>query len=257
MMMKAIRSLTAVLAFLTLLPISTLASGSTKIVMVAGDHAPDGNGVFSSTLLTAGGLNDAGQVVFGAQLVGTANGSADNSGLFRGDGSTLVQIARAGQSFGPGGVFSGADGFPIAALNQAGQVAFEAFLSVTDGGGMTGIFRGSGTPESPTQIARQGQTVPSGNGMFGIVFGASAPLTLNDEGQVAFNAGIDNATLSQNMGLFRGDGVSITPIAVATSAKSPLPPSPVAPRPSTAGAKPRQPSPISFGRARRLPTVTG
>jgi len=145
--MKATRSLTAVLAFLPLLPTSALASGSTKIIMVAGDHAPDGNGVFSSTLLTVGGLNDAGQAVFGAQLVATANGSVDNSGLFRGDGSTLVQIARTGQSFGPGGVFSGAAVFLAnAALNQDGQVAFPAFLSVTDGGEVTGIFRGSSTP---------------------------------------------------------------------------------------------------------------
>jgi hypothetical protein len=216
--MKATRSLAAVLAFLPLLPTSALAAGSTKIIMVAGDHAPDGNGVFSSTLLTAGGLNDAGQAVFAAQLVGTANGSADNSGLFRGDGSTLVQIARAGQSFGPSGVFSGADGFQgNSALNQGGQVAFSAFLSVTDGGGITGIFRGSGTPESLTQIVRQGQAVPSGNGMFGTVYGSSVPLTLNDAGQVAFYTRIDNATRSQSMGLFRGDGTAITPIAVVKS----------------------------------------
>jgi hypothetical protein len=214
--MKATRSLTAALAFLPFLPTSALAAGSTKIIMVAGDHAPDGNGVFSSTLLMAGGLNDAGQAVFAAQLVGTANGSADNSGLFRGDGSTLVQIARAGQSFGPGGVFSGTVGFQgNAALNQGGQVAFPAFLSVTDGGGITGIFRGSGTPESLTQIVRQGQTVPSGNGVFGVVY-AALP-TLNDAGQVAFYMHIDNATMNQSMGLFRGDGANITPIAVVKS----------------------------------------
>ena len=99
--MKATRSLTAALAFLPLLTTSALATGSTKIIMVAGDHAPDGNGVFSSTLLTAGGLNDSGQAVFAAHLVGTANGSADNSGLFRGDGSTLVQMRAPVKVLGP------------------------------------------------------------------------------------------------------------------------------------------------------------
>src|SRR5262249_7310103 len=37
-----------------------LAAGSTKVVMVTGDHAPDTNGVFASIGLTVGGLNDAG-----------------------------------------------------------------------------------------------------------------------------------------------------------------------------------------------------
>ena len=215
---KATAALMSALAFLPLLVSSALAAGSTKTIVVAGDHAPDGNGVFASTQLTAGGLDDAGQAVFAAQLVGTANGSADNSGLFRGDGSNLVQIARAGQSFGPGGVFSDVAGFQgNAALNQSGQVAFPAFLSVTDGGGITGIFRGSGTPESLTQIARQGQMVPSGNGVFGLSYAVSAPPTLNDAGQVAFYVGIDDATNKQSIGLFRGDGATVTSIAVVKS----------------------------------------
>lgn len=188
-----------------------LAAGSSKIVMVTGDHAPDGNGVFASIGLTVGGINDAGQVAFAAQLVGTAQGTRDNSGLFRGDGAALIQIARAGQPFGPGGEFSF---FGVPALNEPGQVAFAAFLQATDGGGVTGVFRGAGTPGSLTQIVRQGESVPSGNGEFGIVFSAPAPPTLNAAGQVAFHTLIANATNQQTTGLFRGNGSSITPIAV-------------------------------------------
>jgi hypothetical protein len=112
------------LMVLTSLPIITLGADSTRVVMVTGDHAPDGNGVFASNGLTVGGLNDNGQVVFAAQLVGTTQGNADNIGLFRGDGTTLAQIARAGQVLGPGVAFSSIGGFVgNVALNQAGQVA--------------------------------------------------------------------------------------------------------------------------------------
>ena len=91
-------------------------------------YAPDGNGVFRNSGLTVGALNDAGQVVFAAQLVGTSNGSTDNSGLFRGDGATLAQIVRTGQNLpaGASGTFY-LLGSP--ALNSAGEVAFPAFLT--------------------------------------------------------------------------------------------------------------------------------
>ena len=54
--------------------------------MRTGDPAPDGNGFFASSGLSVGGLNDAGQGVFVAELVGTSNGTGDNAGIFRGDG---------------------------------------------------------------------------------------------------------------------------------------------------------------------------
>ena len=59
--------------------------------------------------------------------------------------------------------------------------------------------------------------VPSGNGVFGLSFAASALPNLNDAGQVAFYVRIDNATNSQSMGLFRGDGATVTSIAVVKS----------------------------------------
>jgi hypothetical protein len=189
------------------------AAGNTQVVAVSGSPAPDGNGAFSSAALLAGGLNDAGQVVFTAQLTGTAGGTTDNSGIFRGGGTGLVQIARAGQSVGAGGVFSGFSSLlGNSAINPSGQVAFPALLSTANAA--TGLFRSSGAAGSLTQIARQGQPTPSGNGFFGPVASVSSGPTLNNAGQVAFNVQIINSTNNQRSGLFRSDGALITPIAL-------------------------------------------
>ena len=97
-------------------------------------------------------------------------------------------VAVSGQQAPDGnGVLSG---FPdhrgVPALNNQGQVAFHAALSGTSGGNLdnSGMFRGgSGVT---TQIAREGQTAPDGNGRY---FGFDSP-ALNDAGQVAFFAAL-------------------------------------------------------------------
>ena len=79
-------------------------------------------------------LNDAGQVAFFASFIGTSGGQSDNEGIYRGDGFTLIQIAREGQPVPDGnGVFNGVElGAP--AINNLGQVAFYTSISGTTGG---------------------------------------------------------------------------------------------------------------------------
>jgi hypothetical protein len=137
--------------------------GASLVTIVrAGQMAPDGNGQFSSFTRFGGGrlryaLNDVGQVAFEGFLTGTAGGTSDNTGIFRSDGVSLVQIVRAGDTAPDGnGRFAG---FGDPALNDTGQVAFRAGLTDTSGGGIsdnTGIFFFDDTL-GLQQVARAGE----------------------------------------------------------------------------------------------------
>jgi len=130
-------------------------------------------------------LNDSGQAAFYASLDGTPDGSSDNSGIFRGDGTTLVQIARKGQVVPDGnGVLSDMRWTPASALNSRGQIVFWADISGTNSGASddAGIFYGDGA--SLVQVARRGDAAPDGNA----TFSSFANPMLNESGQVAFQA---------------------------------------------------------------------
>lgn len=96
--------------------------------------------------------------------------------------------------------------FGIPALNDAGQVAFQASLIGTSAGSSDnlGIFRGDSV-SGPVQIARKGQVAPDGNGDF---LGFRPP-ALNDAGQVAFTAELTGTSggCFDDGGIFRGDAV--------------------------------------------------
>lgn len=184
--------------------------GTTLAQVARGDQpAPDGNGNFYSFDFPT--LNNAGQVAFRGVLDNTSGGASDTAGLFRGDGETLVQIARAGQSV-PGGNGTFID-FVVPSLNDSGQAAFVADIA-SDGTDDHGIFRGDGA--ALVQIARQGQAVPDGNGTFSFLF---AP-ALNNEGQAVFSANLAETTggSSDSRGIFRGDGLTLEQLARAGQA---------------------------------------
>jgi hypothetical protein len=150
--------------------------------------------------------------------VGTAQGAADNVGLFRADAAGVVPIARAGQAVGSEGIISSVAGsLGNAALNEAGQVAFPAVIALNGGGSTTAIFRSDGTAQTLTQIVGQGQALPTGNGVYGPLYLVGTPPTLNNAGQVVFSSRIDSASNGQTFGLFRGDGVSVIPIELLFS----------------------------------------
>ena len=72
----------------------------TQIVRKGQTVAGDGVGTYD-LLLSPGVFNDAGQVAFKANLIGTSAGAANNNGIFRGSGGAVTEIVRIGD-LGPG-----------------------------------------------------------------------------------------------------------------------------------------------------------
>jgi len=128
--------------------------------------------------------------VFIAYLTGTSDGSTN--GIFRGDGSTTVSIAREKVSApgSGGGTFSS---FGDPALNASGQAAFYAGLTGTVGGATdnAGIFLAD-DQERIVAVRRgdalAGSTVTSFNFLSGQDPGGRTGL--NDYGQVAYKAAL-------------------------------------------------------------------
>ena len=178
-------------------------STSTAIAREKWSAPGTGGGTFYSFYAPV--LNASGQAAFYANLTGTDDGS--NQGIFRGNGSTLVAIARQYWAApGTGGGTFGYFGDP--ALNASGQAAFYAYLTGTDDGSTYGIFRGSGG--GLTAIAREKWSAPgTGGGTFSYLY---AP-ALNASGQAAFYAYLTGTADGSTYGIFRGDGSTTMAIA--------------------------------------------
>ena len=106
------------------------------------------------------------------------------------------------------GVFADGTPFDEPFLNASGDVAFIASLQGTAGGTNddTGIFLG--TPSSVTQMAREGQPIPSAAG----TFQSFDQLVLNDLGQTAFAAQLSGTAggTTDNAGIYRSTGTTLT-----------------------------------------------
>jgi len=92
-----------------------------------GQPAPDGNGTFARFGFPS--LNNDVQVVFRTDIIGASEGG--NIGIYRADGATLTEIARTGKPAPDGN--SSFVNFGVEALNDAGQVAFNAQFAGADG----------------------------------------------------------------------------------------------------------------------------
>jgi hypothetical protein len=130
-------------------------------------------------------MNDAGQVAFGARLVGA--GSID--AVLRGDGVTTVEIAREGV-----GGLTAIDSF-APAINASGLVAFRG----SDANGQA-IFVGDGTTLRRVVGKGDAMTTDLGAGQIGQhdaspVFGGS--IALNTRGDIAFTAALHPAGNNQ------------------------------------------------------------
>lgn len=170
-------------------------------------------------------INQAGQVAFFADVIGGSDG------IFRHDDSAGLQtIALRGQAEpGGNGTFSClgylVTGLPgggtlcgdaALGITSAGQVAFRAKLSNTTTGTDSGIYLGS--PGGLTQLAREGQVTPSGNGAFADLASATIlsvkhPVATSAAGGAAWIANVFGSTNGTNVGVFRGDGTQSTEIA--------------------------------------------
>lgn len=94
--------------------------------------------------------------------------------------------------------------FSNAVLNNSGQIVFNATLS--GGTATSGIF--TGTPGSLQAAALQGGAAPGG-GTFGTL---TLPVSLNDSGQLAFNASLTTGS-SVAQGVFTGTPGSVQAVA--------------------------------------------
>ncbi len=174
-----------------------------SVLALLNEISPDGNGVFINLISTTPPLNDNGQTAFTATLTGTTGGTADNSGLYRADSSSIIQLARKGQTVpGGNGRFLDFGGQGHVAINNSGLVAFLGDLTGTTGGATDNAAIYITDGNSITQLARKGQPAPDGNGVFS---GFGYP-SINNKGQVAFTATFSGTTQpNQNQGIFLVD----------------------------------------------------
>ncbi len=98
---------------------------------------------------------------------------------------------------------------PYPVINDSGQVAFQSAVGLSNSVSKSGgIYRFDPATGQLTNIVREGQSAPDGNGIFS---GLSGPAILNNAGQVAFESGLANTIGgTNNAGLFRGSGGVIT-----------------------------------------------
>jgi hypothetical protein len=156
-----------------------------------GRTIPSGPGTFASFTVLGQrqlGINDSGQVAFGAVLQGTAGGTTDNFGLFRGDGTTTVQLMRKGTPV-PGGNGSFVDTAQAPAsqllLNNRGDVFFRANITGATGGSNNGLFLAG--PTGQRLVARLNAPAPGG----GTFESFSTLMALNNSSQAVFYALVD------------------------------------------------------------------
>ena len=188
--------------------------GGIEVLVREGDALPGGGSIFKLCIpgfldcsYRYGGLNESGQIAYAAALTGTD----DNRALFIADSGGTTELARKGDPV-PGGNGAFEDFFTPTGPNESGQVAFLASISGTSGGDSDneGIYLAD--ESGVTELAREGDTVPGGNGSFGdFVF-----LTgLNDSGEAAFNAILDGTSggESDNEALYIASEAGITELA--------------------------------------------
>jgi hypothetical protein len=162
-------------------------------------------------------MNESGQVAFRNDLTNTSGGFHDNQGLYRGSGSTLTKIARAGDALPGGGTIASFGAVSAPDMNDSGEVVFP--VSVSGSTVDDAIFKGAGG--TPIKIARQGDTIPNNSDTFAAFEGYAR---INNAGQVAFNAQVnhtDSSGSSQYWALFRGDG-NATKLIVKEGRKTPV-----------------------------------
>jgi hypothetical protein len=215
--------------------------GDTLLKVVRrGEPAPDGNGRFLALdTIDNVAINEAGQTAFLATLTATAGGTSDNMGLFRGDGTTLTQIARLGGR-APDGSSITSLGRP--ALNDAGQVAFLAGLTVNAGGPVPDGILLYDDQRGLLQAVRTGDPVAGNRIAIGsniqfepsTTFNGKKRSGLNEQGQIVFRFDLDDG----RRGVAIANPLNDTPIPSPTTTQIPtatLTPSPTSQRPRCVG----------------------
>ncbi|MEM7807285.1 MAG: choice-of-anchor tandem repeat NxxGxxAF-containing protein [Planctomycetota bacterium] len=178
-------------------------NGAFSKIIRKGDSLPGGNGVFANSRGSHFSTNGSGVLAFPAVLQDTNGGTLDDSGIYQLRDGGIVEITREGSpapstSGGSSGRFDDVNSVETS-VNELGQVAFLANL-LDDAGGETddvGLFFYDPI-DGITAIARtdellNGAVVKSLFFTPDISYG-SAVSGLNDLGQVAFGARVNNQT---------------------------------------------------------------
>lgn len=176
------------------------ANGSTTYKIVRdGDPVPGEDGAINVGE-TVRRMNDVGQTAF------TALGG--EAGVYRVGPDGLVTIAAPQQTVPEGDGYI-AQSYNVDAINNLGQVAFQALVYTPADEYETAVYRGDDA--GLTKIVRQGEALPGFAGAVDFM----ASLSLNENGQVAFLAG---SLESSERGILVGDGSTVTPIALSGQA---------------------------------------
>ena len=186
-----------------------LHDGDDLIEIVREGHAAPNASTFSfigSPTLYQPALNNHNQVAFSGRLIGMTENA-----LFRSDGVTITELTRYGQSAPGGGGTLGR--FHDFAFNDEGEAAYTTRVNDPNNPTLSRstLIRADG--DESVEIAREGDSVPDGNGSFKNLFIRSSQI-LNNAGQVFFEASLSNTNggYSDDFGLFRGDGIHLTQI---------------------------------------------
>src|SRR6056297_78045 len=205
---------TAVLVFCTTTLSATEFDVSIDVIVQAGQPAPDGNGVFSDTIVFPV-LNDAGEVLVWANLLATADaGPLDDWGFFVADRVDAVKIFRGGEVSAQGNPLR-LDPQALApntpsltrpyALDGFGRVV----LAAPDTSAALAVYRGDGNGREV--LVQEGDSTPIGT-LASIT--ATIPVTLqaNDLGQAAFTGFLTVPGQPSQFGLMRADTGVIDPL---------------------------------------------
>lgn len=157
-------------------------------------------------------INSLGQVVFVANIAGSAGNSSRN-GVFIGSASGGVQVvARMNDSSPIGGAFANFNFGISHALNDAGQVAFRA-VSQIGSTQIPALFVGSGGG-TPAKVVAQGDLGP-GSSTISIV---PTRFQMNNAGQVAYVAGLTGGSSPEGLFLGTAGGPQLTVALVGDAA---------------------------------------
>ena len=176
--------------------------GTISLVARKGDLAPDTAEVFRSTRNPD--LNDNGEIVFR----GILETDPVTQGLWFGTLGAITALALEGDP-APGALGRTFHTFgPQPYLNNAGEVAFRAFLDHSDISNSQGIW--GGAPGGLQLLVREGDTAP---GTSGKTFTAVTSVVFNEAGGIAFYGELDVADSASNEGIWSGQGGNIQLVA--------------------------------------------
>ena len=187
-------------------------SVTTELLVQSGQPAPDGNGVFSDTIVFPV-LNDAGQVLVWANLLATIDsGPLDDWGFFVADCNVVGMVLRGGD-LSAGGNFLRLDPGSVASntpfftrpfgIDFSGRIV----LAAPDSAGELAVYRGDGT--STELLVQEGDSIGAGS-VTNITDSIPISMQVNDFGEAGFFGFVEIPDQPlQLTSLLRADGTAL------------------------------------------------